>query len=173
MLAFEPKEADIMQRPPRDPYAPILSRILVLRIMVVSVLLLAGAFGLFLWEERQGAEVAAARTVAVNVLVMGELFYLFNCRSLTHSMFTVGVFSNVWLMFGVVSMLGLQLLFTYVEVMNRLFHSAPITLDAWLRILAVGFSVYAIVGLEKWARHTLAAKSAASHPGRYPLPDEA
>jgi Ca2+-transporting ATPase len=173
MLAFEPKEVDIMQRPPRDPHAPILSRTLVLRIIVVSVLLLAGAFGLFLWEERQGAEVAAARTVAVNVLVMGELLYLFNCRSLTRSMFTVGVFSNVWLMVGVVSMVGLQILFTYAEVMNRLFHSAPITLDAWLRILAVGFSVYTIIGVEKWARRTLAAKSVASHPGRYPLPDEA
>jgi magnesium-transporting ATPase (P-type) len=60
-------------------------------------------------------------------------------------MFTVGVFSNVWLMLGVAAMVGLQLLFTYVEVMNRLFHSAPITLDAWLRIVAVGFGMYAIV----------------------------
>jgi Ca2+-transporting ATPase len=171
MLAFEPKEADIMQRPPRDPYAPILSRILVLRIIVVSVLLLVGAFGLFLWEVRQGAEIAEARTVAVNVLVMGELFYLLNCRSLTHSMFTVGVFSNVWLMFGVVSMLGLQLLFTYAEVMNRLFHSAPITLDAWLRILAVGFSVYAIIGLEKWTRRSLAA-GRIPQTGRSPLLEE-
>lgn len=155
MLAFEPKEADTMQRPPRDPHAPILSKTLILRILVVSVLLLAGAFDLFLWEERQGAEIAEARTVAVNVLVMGELFYLLNCRSLTHSMFTIGVFSNVWLLVGVVSMIGLQVLFTYAEGMNRLFHSAPVSLDAWFRILAVGFGVYAIIGMEKWARRTL------------------
>ena len=152
MLAFEPKEADIMTRPPRNPGAPILSRTLVTRIILVSVLLLAGGFGLFLWELRQGADLMEARTVAVNVFVIGELFYLFNCRSLTQSILTIGVFSNPWLILGVLSMLSLQVLFTYTDVMNHLFHSAPIALGAWLRIIAVGFGVYLIVGLEKWVR---------------------
>ncbi len=160
MLAFEPKEADIMQRSPRDPHTPILSSTLVLRIIIVSVLLLAGAFGLFLWELQHGAELAEARTVAVNVLVIGEMFYLFNCRSLTHSIFAIGVFSNHWLLFGVVSMFGLQLWFTYAEIMNRLFYTAPIGLDAWLRILVAGFSVYAIIGSEKWWRHTVQTRRA-------------
>jgi Ca2+-transporting ATPase len=161
MLAFEPKEADVMERPPRDPQAPILSLTLVMRIVVVSVLLLAGTFGLFLWEVRQGAEAAEARTVAVNMLVMGELFYLFNCRSLTRSMFALGVFSNPWALLGSLSMIGLQMLFTYSTVMNQLFHSAPIGVDAWLRIIAIGLSVYVIIGLEKWGRRTIAASRAA------------
>jgi Ca2+-transporting ATPase len=173
MLAFEPKETDVMQRPPRDPQAPILSTTLVMRIVAVSVLLLAGAFGLFLWEIRQGVEVAAARTVAVNVLVVGELFYLFNCRSLTRSMFALGVFSNPWLILGAVSMVGLQMLFTYTTVMNQLFHSAPIGLDAWLRIVAVGFGVYVLIGLEKWIRRTRGARSEMSRLEPYPLADEA
>lgn len=130
-----------------------------MRILAVSVLLLAGTFGLFLWEVQQGAEVAEARTVAVNMLVMGELFYLFNCRSLTRSMFALGVFSNPWLILGAVSMIGLQVLFIYNEVMNRLFHSAPIGLDVWLRIVAVGFGVYVIIGLEKWLRRRWSTQS--------------
>jgi magnesium-transporting ATPase (P-type) len=172
MLAFEPKEADIMQRPPRDPRAPILSTTLVLRIALVSVLLLAGSFGLFLWDLEQGAAVAEARTVAVNVLVMGELFYLFNCRSLTRSMFALGVFSNPLLILGAGAMIGLQLLFTYSEVMNRLFQSAPIGLDAWLRIVAVGMGVYLIIGLEKWLRRTRAGKSEITPQVHYPVTNE-
>jgi len=150
MLAFEPREPGIMHRPPRDPKQPILTRHLVLRIGLVGFMLLAGAFGLFEWELAHGESLTAARTVAVNVFVFGELFYLFNCRSLQYSMFHVGVFSNPWVLFGVTGMAALQILFTYWPPMNRLFHSAPIGHDEWLLILTVGLAIYGVVGLEKW-----------------------
>jgi magnesium-transporting ATPase (P-type) len=68
MLAFEPKEVGIMQRRPRNPHIPILTRDLLGRIGVVGTLLLASAFGLFEWELYAGASVAEARTVAVGCL---------------------------------------------------------------------------------------------------------
>ena len=150
MLAFEPKEPGIMQRPPHDPRRPILSRRLLLRIGVVGILLLTGSFGLFGWALANGASEAQARTIAVNVFVCGELFYLFNCRSLTRSMFSLGVFSNHWLIGGVIIMIILQLLFTYAPIMNRIFYSAPIGLSSWLLIVAVGAVIYTVVGFEKW-----------------------
>lgn len=149
MLAFEPKEPGLMQRQPRNPEQPILTRHLLFRICLVGVLLLAGAFGLFEWELSQQATLAKARTVSVNVFVFGELFYLFNCRSLRYSMFKVGVFSNPWVLVGVSAMIALQLLFTYWPVMQQLFGSAAIGQDEWLLILAVSLAIYAIVGLEK------------------------
>ncbi len=160
MLAFEPKEPDIMQRPPRDPKTPILTGTLIGRILIVSAVLLIGAFGSFEWALGKGAEWrldkaasdAHARTVVVNVFVMVELFYLFNCRSLTKSMFQLGVFSNLWIWVGVGSMVALQLLFTYAPFMNRFFHSAPIGWDAWWRILLTAVVAYVIVGFEKWIR---------------------
>jgi len=85
--------------------------------------------------------------------VFGELFYLFNCRSLTLSMFAVGVFSNRWLLVGVGIMATLQLAFTYVPTMNRMFHSEPIGMTEWFLILSVGLLIYGIVGVEKWLRH--------------------
>ena len=91
-----------MSRRPRDQHSPLLTPPLVVRILLVGVLLLVGSFGLFEWQLYQGESVSAARTATVNVLVFGELFYLFNCRSLTYSMLTLGVFSNQWLFFGVV-----------------------------------------------------------------------
>lgn len=157
MLAFEPKEPGIMQRPPRDPGQPILTGVLIERILLVSALLLAGAYGIFLWEQQRMMSLEAARTAAVNVFVMGELFYLFNCRSLEQSMFHVGVFSNRWIVAGVLAMVGLQLLLTYVPVMNRLFYTAPIDGLAWALILTIGLSVYAVVGVEKWIRRKLTA----------------
>jgi magnesium-transporting ATPase (P-type) len=150
MLAFEPKEQDLMLRPPRDPESPILSRALLVRILLVGVLLLIGAFGLFEWALSQGLSEDAARTIAVNVFVFGELFYLFNCRSLTRSMFAVGLFSNRWLLAGVAIMIVLQLAFTYVPLMNTIFHSAPIDPVWWLPILAVGLAIHLIVEGEKW-----------------------
>ena len=55
-LAFEPAESDVMARPPRRPDEPLLSRFLLWRIAFVSLILLAGTFGLFLYERAQGAE---------------------------------------------------------------------------------------------------------------------
>ena len=160
MLAFEPKEPGIMQRPPRDPREPLLTGVLVERILLVSALLLAGAYGIFLWEQQRMMSLEAARTSAVNVFVMGELFYLFNCRSLKQSVFRIGLFSNRWIVGGVLTMVGLQLLLTYVPVMNRLFHTAPIDGLAWVPVLATSLSVYLVVGCEKWIRRRLTASRA-------------
>ncbi len=152
MLAFEPKEPGIMSRPPRDPRAPILTGVLGWRLFIVGMLLLAGAFGLFEWELMTGATVAEARTVAVNVFVLVELFYLFNCRSLTQSAFRLGFFSNPLLFGGVAIMVILQMMFTYLPTMNIMFHSAPISIEAWGRILVVSVLSSFVVGIEKWLR---------------------
>jgi cation-transporting ATPase F len=153
MLVFEPKERGLMERPPRDPRQPILTFPLFMRSTFVSVLMLAGAFALFLWELHvEKGTLAEARTVVVNVIVIVEGFYLLNCRSLTRSVFSVGLFSNLWIVAGLVAMIIGQLFFTYAPIMNRLFHSAPIGLEAWLRIVATGVAVYFAVGFEKWLR---------------------
>jgi magnesium-transporting ATPase (P-type) len=152
MLAFEPKEPGIMARPPRDPGQPILTGVLIERILLVSCLMLAGAYGVFLWELERTESIVAARTAAVNVFVMVELFYLFNCRSLDRTMFHVGLFSNPWIWRGITAMTGLQLLLTYSPSMNQLFHTAPIDGTAWALILAVAVTVYLVVEAETWLR---------------------
>jgi len=153
MLVFEPKELDLMDRPPRHPNEPILTFPLFMRTGFVSLLMLAGGFALFLWElQRESASLAEARTAVVNAIVMVEAFYLLNCRSLTRSIFALGIFSNLWVLLGIGLIIAVQLLFTYAPVMNGLFHSAPIAGDSWLRIVAVGVIVFAAVELEKWIR---------------------
>ncbi|MCG7535098.1 cation-transporting P-type ATPase [Pseudoalteromonas sp. OOF1S-7] len=152
MLAFEPREKGIMERPPYDPDAPIIDRILMWRILLVSSLLCITAFGLYELELMWGATEAQARTVAVAMFVVGEAFYLFNCRSLDRSVFSVGLFSNRWIWIGIALMMALQLLFTYLPLMNDWFQSAPISVEAWLRVIACGWLISLIVGVEKHLR---------------------
>lgn len=149
-LVFEPKEAGIMARPPRSPSQPILTPLLILRIVLVSIFMVAGGFALFLWEKELGAGLSEARTVVVNLIVMVETFYLLNCRSLTRPLFSLGLFSNLWLVGGVTAMMAAQALFTYAPFMNKLFHSAPISGIMWLKIVAVGLLVFVVVEIKKW-----------------------
>ena len=158
-LAFEPIEKGIMRRPPRRLDQPVLDAALIRRIVLVSFLLLAGAFGLFLRELAQGHSLAEARTVAVNVFVMVEAAYLFNCRSLTRGFWKQGLFSNLWLWAGVGSMMLLQLAMTYLPVMNQLFGTAPIGLAEWLEITLVALFSSSVIALEKWLTYRRAASS--------------
>jgi len=149
MLSFEPREQGLMDRPPRHPARPILSGLLVQRIVLVGVLLLITAFGLFELERRQGASLETARTVAVNVFVLVETVYLFNSRSFTRSPFALGFFSNAWVNGGAGLMLLLQLAYTYAPPMNALFASAPMNAAQWTRVLACAALVFVVVEVEK------------------------
>ncbi len=80
---------------------------------------------------------------------MVECFDLLNCRSLLHSMFFVGVWSNFSIFAGIAAMLAAQLLFTHTALMNRLFHTAPIDAASWLYVTGVGFAAYCVVEFEK------------------------
>ncbi len=148
-LAFEPREPGIMRRPPRRPDTSILSGELIFRILLVGLLLLIGGFGLFEWALYRGASEAEARTIAVNVFAVGQSFYLLNCRSLRFSMFRLGLFSNPWIWAGIAAMIAAQLAFTYLPVMNWLFHTVPIGWMDWLHIVSVGLVIYLAIGAEK------------------------
>jgi magnesium-transporting ATPase (P-type) len=157
-LTFEPKEEGIMARPPRSPQAPLLDSVLIGRIVLVGVILLGGAFGLFEYGLQTGQTVAEARTLAVNVIVFGEIFYLFNCRSLTRPSWRVGPGSNRILLAGVAAMIGLQMLMTYLPGMNRLFGTAAFPAEEWIWIVLVGVVVHLAVEVEKWVRRSRASR---------------
>jgi len=166
MLAFEPKEDDIMTRPPRPPDQAIVTGNLVLRIAVVGAMMLLGSFGLFTAAVDAGASLAEARTLAVNAFVAMEIGYLFNCRSLHRSVLSVGLFSNKWVWWGVLTTIALQGLFTYAPFMNQIFDTAPLAPSDWWPVIALGIAIYGLIGSLKWVdnrRPTKQATSAADH----------
>lgn len=152
MLAFEPKEPGIMERPPRRPGEPILDSELIIRICIVGGILLVAAFGLFKWELVTTGDEAQARTVAVNVFILVEAFYLFNSRSFSRSPFALGFFSNPWVPTGFAIMVLLQLAFTYLPFMNHAFSTAPIGIMPWVKSVGVGLAAYFIIEWEKRIR---------------------
>jgi magnesium-transporting ATPase (P-type) len=150
-LAFERAESNVMQRSPRAPSEPLLSGFLFWRIGFVSAILVAGTFGMYLWERDHGADVAMGRTVAVNTLVMFEVFYLFNTRFLRDSVLNIsGLFGSRPVMIAVVLVIFFQLGFTYAPPMQELFDTRALSLQQWVSITVVASSVLWLVELEKW-----------------------
>ncbi|QZA76493.1 HAD-IC family P-type ATPase [Deefgea tanakiae] len=159
MLAFEPVEPTVMQQPPRNPTSPLLGKTLVIRMVLVGSLFLILVFGLFYWALALKVPVEQARTIAVNAFVVGEIAYLFTCRSLTGGCWTLGWWSNPWVWFGSGSMIVLQGLFTYWSPMNRLFASSPFPTQYWIWIVAGALLIAALVELEKMLTTAAARKS--------------
>lgn len=142
--------ADVMRRPPRDPREPLLTAFMLWRVAFVSALLVAGSLGLVLWELQRGVAIEVARTGTVNLLLMGEVFYLYNCRRLTAPVLSCeGLTGNRYVLGAIAILIGLQALFTYWPPMHELFHTALLDAPAWGRILIVGIGVMIAVELEK------------------------
>lgn len=149
-LTFEPQELGLMDRPPRPPKQPILTLELGRRIILVAIVALLGAFGLFRYSLSQGYDLPAARCVAMNVFVMISVGYLFNCRSLTQQLWRFPQARNPFLWCGVTVMILAQLAVTYLPGLNQAFHLAPITLASWCWIGLVSLASLLIVELDKW-----------------------
>ncbi len=154
-LAFEPPEQNVMRRPPRDAHEAMLTPHLIWRVAFVSVILMSGTFGLFLWEMERGVSIEHARTVAVNTLVMFEIFYLFNSRYITATVFNrAGLTGNRYVLIAIAILAIFQLAFTYFTPMQSLFGTTAIDFTIWLRIVLVASSVLFLVELEKYfVRH--------------------
>ena len=149
-LAFEPPEEDVMLRPPRHAGEPLLSGFLIWRILFVSLIILAGSFGLFYWFRETGASIEYARTIAVNTLVMFEVFYLLNTRYITAPVCRFRDFiGNRAVLIAIVLVIVLQVLFTYTTPMQTLFATVALDRAAWLHIIPVAFSVFVLVEIEK------------------------
>jgi magnesium-transporting ATPase (P-type) len=114
------------------------------------VLIGGATIAVFLIEMRLGMPVELARTLAVNTLVCGQAFYLFNSRFLRESSLSFSrLFTNrvVWLAVGVLAVL--QLVFVYAPFMHRLFGSTALELRHWLVPLGIGLAVFLLVEAEK------------------------
>lgn len=154
-LAFEPAEPGVMQRPPRPPDEPLITRALALRIVFVSLLMVVATFAAFEWTLARGLPIEVARTAAVNALVVSELVYLFNVRRFTAHAFTPdSLRGNAMVLWMSALLVMLQLLFTYAAPLQRVFATAPLDAASWGLIAALGAINFLAVELEKtvWRR---------------------
>lgn len=150
-LAFEPAEAGLMQRPPRPPGEPLLSTFFLWRVLLVSLLMMCGALGLFLWELEQGSSLETARTLAVNAVAMAEVCYLFSSRSLFGSVLSrQGLLGNRHALWAVAACVCLQIVYTHAPPLQAIFASTDLSLLDWSKAAAAGLLVFWVAELEKW-----------------------
>ncbi len=149
MLAFEPKEPGIMQKKPRNPAQPLLTKGLIVKIIIVSIILLAASFLMFEFELRNGRSIETARTTAVTVFIVIEAAYLINSRSLHVGLLKIGFFSNKFIFIGILTMAVLQWAFIYLPFMNSAFKTTPLSGDIWIKIIAIGIGTFIVMEIEK------------------------
>ncbi len=150
MLVFERKEENIMIRPPRTPSNPILSKELIIMMLGVGIYMLIASTIVFEYYIWVGMSEEYARTVAVNIFVFIEIFYLFTCKNLHKSTFKINFFDNSYLLYGVCIMFILQLIFTNSSFMNSAFSTTSISLNSWVLIIFISFFIIFIVEVLKY-----------------------
>jgi magnesium-transporting ATPase (P-type) len=168
VISFEPHELDVMQRPPRGADRPILDRFGLWRVIFVGLALLALTLWAFFWMKSNDASDGLARAVAVNALVIGQIFFLLNSRYKFYSSMSLKAhLGNKYLPLGIGAVAILQLLFTYAPPLQALFETEAIPLRVWPWLFLGGFVFFLAVEAEKF----LIRKARPSAP--YPAPAQA
>jgi magnesium-transporting ATPase (P-type) len=149
-LAFEPGEPGLLRRRPRPPGEGVITPRLVRRLAAIGVILAAGTLAIFWWVWHATQDLELARTAAMTQMVVFQFFHVVNSRSLDRSILSIPVLSNRFLFVTFTLAALAHLAAVYVPVMQRFFRTAPLDLEHWLVIIAVGTTVVLGGELDKW-----------------------
>jgi len=152
-LVVEPRDPDVMKRPPRPPAEPILARPEWENILLTGVLQAAVTLAMFGWAVR-ARSLVVARDLAFSSLVFGELFRSFAARNRTRTLWSLGPFTNRWLVAVVGSSALVQLALPLLPATRRLFQMNGLGAGDQARALAAGLVVVTALELKKWLRRS-------------------
>ncbi|MBP1740002.1 MAG: ATPase, P-type (transporting), superfamily, subfamily [Deltaproteobacteria bacterium] len=148
-LAFEPGERELLKVPPRSPDEGILSNTLIRRILVAGVTIALGTLASYGWALRSGSSLEEARTIAVTTVVFFQLFQVLNSRSLSLSVFKIGLAGNPLLILTMVVALVAHMAVVYVPQLEWLVRTTPLSADTLSAILLLALSVVLTVEMDK------------------------
>jgi len=151
-LTFEPKERNVLNRPPRDPREGVMSRILIERTILVGLLISVGVIFKFAHALEEGVSLERARTVAVTTMVFFQFFQAWNSRSESQSIFQISFFSNPWIVYGLIASILAQLALIYLPILQWIFKTEPLTWLEWMKIAAMSLTVILLVEMDKFIR---------------------
>jgi len=152
-LAFEPTEENTMRRPPRPRGEPLLSGELIWHIVLVSILFLCGVYGIYAYAIDRGYSVELARTLAVNTLVVMEIFHLFFIRNIYGTSFTWKAARGtkvVWMTVIVITLA--QFTITYLPPLQAIFATEAVPFLDGLLVIGMGVALFTIIETEKQIR---------------------
>ena len=165
-LAFEVKEPNVMNRPPRKPDEALFNGFVTFRVFFVSILMTVGTIVLFSWEYSYSLSTGMAQTdalarsqsIAVTFIIFFQIFYLINCRSLKESVFKIGLFSNGFIFLGIGSIMLLQAMFLYTPFMQKVFGTASLDGKGLFISFVAGSLIFVVISIEKWILRELLNK---------------
>jgi len=146
-LAVEAPEAGLMRRRPRPPDAPLLSRPMAWRTLLTALLM--AAMALLAYALLRGRGEAVGQTTAVTTIVLFQVLYLLECRSLDVSLFAMPLRGNRWVWAGIAGVLMLQALFVHATPLQELFGSAALGASGWAVAFAAALPVVPVIEAEK------------------------
>ena len=151
-LAFEPQEGHELKHPPRHPKEPVFNRLMIEQVVIAAVVIGVVAFLLFQWLLLQGYSVDEARNGTLLLMVLFENVHVFNCRSESRSVFRHNPLRNPILLFGTLTAQLVHIAAMYIPWISDVLHIQPVSLDHWLEMLGMAFSVLVAMELYKWFR---------------------
>ena len=148
-LAVDPKDPELMRRPPRRPDEAILSRARIMTILgqglaIGTISILGFAYCLYVMD----LDLELARTLTFMTLIGAQLAHAFNCRNERLSLFSIGILSNPALLLAVAASASLQTALVLMPWSRELFKLAPFDLKHWL--LALGAGILMLAVMEMW-----------------------
>jgi len=148
-IAFEPAEPGVMRRPPRPRSEPLLSRYMLWRLVLVSLLIGGASLATFFAVLGQSDDLPLARTMTVNMIAILEAFYLINARWLHRTPGWNLLAIPLPMIGSIVVVLLLQALFTYAPFMQRIFHTHPLAAGHLVVIATAGVGMVLLLEVEK------------------------
>ncbi len=142
-----------MQKPPRNPSEPLLSPSLLQRILAISIFNWILIFGVFEWIQQTTGNINLARTMAIQALVAGRIFYLLSISQLGSAVIASirGIRHRIndtsAIVIGIACTVILQIIFSQWNLMNSLFSTAPLNLNQWLICLLIGLPMVIVSAL--------------------------
>jgi Ca2+-transporting ATPase len=148
-LAVDPKDPDVMKRPPRDPRAPLLDRERFVTVCLqgtVMALVTLAVFGIALSVLKD--DLPFARTMTFTTLVLVQFLHAFSCRHERYSLFQIGVTTNRMLVGAVLVSALLQAGILLSSWGRDIFKVVPLRADEWW--LIAGMGILPFLAMELW-----------------------
>lgn len=152
-LAFEPTEENTMQHPPRSRNEALLSSSLLWHIILVASLILAGVFSIYEYAILQGYSENLARSMALNTLVVLEIFHLFFIRNMYGTSLTWKAIRGtriIWI--SVLTVTACQFAITYIPWLQSIFETEAIGFLDGVLIIVIGIIMFCVIEIEKQIR---------------------
>jgi magnesium-transporting ATPase (P-type) len=149
-LAFERAEGDELRRPPRAPKEQIFDRLMKRRIATSAIVMGIISTTLFYIEYQRQEDLNAARSAVLTLFVVFENVQALHARSEYKSLLQLSLFSNPWLIIGIVSAQTLHILaLMYPDLFSAL-DLSKIRLDMWILIALSAALVCVVIEVDKW-----------------------